>query len=115
MESPTDAVIGIQASTGSFFAGGGDVSVINSGNISVHSDYGFANGIGAVAGSVQDPYGNNYIRNSGDIDVFGQYFAVGIQTRASDGTATVDHRGDVHVTFDTGRLMSVVQLVWAPA
>ncbi|MEF9978239.1 MAG: hypothetical protein RR834_07065 [Thermomonas sp.] len=97
MESPTDAVIGIQATTGSFFAGGGNVSVINSGNISVHSDYGFANGIGAVAGSVQDPYGNSYIRNSGAIDVFGQYNAAGIQTRASEGNATIINSGDIHV------------------
>jgi outer membrane autotransporter protein len=97
MLSHTDAQIGIQGSTGSFFAGGGDVSIINSGNISVHSDYGFANGIGAVAGSVLAPYGNSYIRNSGDIDVFGQYFAAGIQTRASDGSATVVNTGDVDV------------------
>src|SRR5690606_20856322 len=80
-----------------FFAGGGDVSVANSGDISVHSDYGFANGIGAVAGSAMNPYGSSYIRNTGNIDVFGQYNAAGIQTRASDGDATVINSGDISV------------------
>ena len=97
MLSHTDAQTGIQVSSGNFFVGGGDVSVVNSGDISVHSDYGFAAGIGAVAGSVMAPYGNSYIRNSGNLDVFGQYFAAGIQTRASEGNATVVNTGDVHV------------------
>lgn len=97
MFSPTDAQIGIQASTGSFFTGGGDVSVVNSGHISIHSDYGFANAIGAVAGSVQDPHGNSYIRNSGDIDVLGMFNAAAIQTRASQGDATVINSGDINI------------------
>src|SRR5690606_36780754 len=97
MLSHDDAQIGIQASTGTFFAGGGDVWVANSGDISVHSDYCFANGIGAVAGSVMAPYGNSYIRNTGEIDVFGQYNAAGIQTRACDGNATVINSGYISV------------------
>jgi len=97
MFSPSDAQIGIQATTGSFFYGGGDVSVVNSGDIAVHSDYGFASAIGAIAGSAMQPYGNSYIRNSGAIDVLGQYNAAGIQTRASKGDATIINSGDVSI------------------
>ena len=48
-------------------------------------------------GQREDPYGDSYIRNSGDIDVFGQYIAAGIQTRATDGNATVINSGDMNV------------------
>lgn len=97
MFSPTNAQIGIQAGTGSFFAGGGDVSVVNTGDISIRSDYGFVNGIGSIAGSVMDPHGDSYIRNSGNIDLLGQYNAAGIQTRASKGDATIINSGDINV------------------
>ncbi len=97
MQSPSDATIGLSAATGNFFFGGGDASVQNAGDISVHSGYGLAVGIQATAGSIKYPHGNSYILNTGDIDASSQYFAYGIQTRASDGTATIVNTGDVNV------------------
>ena len=98
MMSPVDAQIGLSASTGIFFFGGGNASVKNSGDLDIHSDYGIAVGMQAIAGSVLDPHGDSYVLNTGDVDVFGQYFAYGIQTRATSGDALVINTGDVNVT-----------------
>ncbi len=98
MASPTDAAIGLSASTGTFFYGGGDASIKNGGDITINTTYGIAVGMQAIAGSVQNPYGDAYVLNTGDISLTSNYMGYAIQARATDGDTTIINTGDISVT-----------------
>ncbi|TXH17135.1 MAG: hypothetical protein E6R00_04905 [Gammaproteobacteria bacterium] len=98
MASPYDAAIGLNASTGTFFYGGGDASIKNGGDITIDTTYGIAVGMQAIAGSVQNPYGDAYILNTGDITLTANYMGYAVQARATDGDTTIINTGDISVT-----------------